>query len=163
MSSSKTLGIKIAMEAIWWLITFVVIWIVTAPMWAAYIKNDYIYDSILNIIIFITFTRYLFLLKYTWLAHVQAAKFIIIFSCLLLVFYLIQQFFAYQDFVDKEGTALFMSYFRPDIQPTEWYRVMNYTTKEISFFGVGAIIATIVLPFRLLVSFWRVYNDTGTV
>lgn len=163
MTESRELTGKLIMEVMWWLITAVVIWIVTKPLWNTYEKHDFIYDSIVNIVVFITFSRYIFLLKYTFLAKFQVAKFIIIFACIPLGFYLIQEFFAFQDFLDKEGTAYFQSFFPLYIDSNKLYSIIDYTTKEISFFGIGAIITTIILPFRLLISFWRVYNNTGTV
>jgi hypothetical protein len=163
MTTAKELTGKLIMEVMWWIFTAIVVWIVVQPLWNTYIKYDFIYDSIVNIVIFITFTRYIFLLKYTVIAQLQIAKFLIIFLCIPLGFYLIQEFFNFQDFLDKEGTGYFQAFFPLNIDTNKLYNIIEYTTKEISFFAVGAIIVTIILPFRLLISFWRVYNNTGTV
>ncbi len=151
------------MELLWWVFTFLVAWVVVNPMWMPFVKYDFIYDCIFNVIIFITFARYVLFLKYTFLAKFQIGKFILIFACIPLGFYTIQEIFAYQDFLDNEGTAEFLDFFRPDIGTNALYEILDYTTQQILFFGVAAAISVIILPFRLLVSFWRVYNNTGTV
>jgi len=162
-NQNKALWSKLLMEVLWWCITAVVVWIVVQPLWKDFVKYDFVYDSIINIVVFITATRYLFTLKYTFLAKAQVAKFIIIFLAIPLCFYLTQEFFAYQDFLDQEGTVEFQAFWRPGIQTDQLYDAIDYTTKQISFFGVGAILSSILLPFRLLISYWRVYNKTGTV
>ena len=69
----------------------------------------YVYNCIFDIVMFITLVRYIFLLKYTFLAQFQIGKFILIFLSIPLGFYLIQEFFAFHDFVDSEGTEGFQS------------------------------------------------------
>lgn len=156
---------KLLMEGLWWLITLIVVWMITQPLWAGFVKYDFIYEVILFIVLFITYTRYLFGLKYTFLAHFQALKFILIFVSVPLAFYLIQVFFGYQDFLEKqnEGMIEFQEYFKEGLTFNEHNDLLAYLTQVYSFFGIGAILAVALSPFRLLVSFWRVYNKTGTV
>jgi len=156
---------KIVMEAAWWLITMVVVWMVTNPLWNDFVDNTYINKLILYIIVLITYTRYLFLLKYTFLAHFQAMKFILIFISLPFVFYLINGFFAYRDFLDRQNQGMieYNSYFRVGITSAEKYETLTYLSKMYSFFAISAIIVVVYSPFKLLVSFWRVYNKTGRV
>ncbi|WMX14778.1 MULTISPECIES: hypothetical protein [unclassified Aureispira] len=156
---------KLGMELIWWLLTAVVAWIVTKPLWSEFVRQEFIYELILFIIIFITYTRYLFLLKYTFLSHFQIGKFILIFASIPLTFYLIQMFFNYQDFLERQSDGMeeYQIYFRSDITFSEHGKVLAYMTKVYSFFALSAIIAVVISPFRLLLSFWRVYNKVGTV
>lgn len=156
---------KLFMELIWWMLTALVVWMVTQPLWFNFVKHHFTYELIIFIVVFITYTRYLFLLKYTFLAKLQVIKFLLIFASLPLAFYLLQLFFNYQDFLERqnEGMVEFQSYFREGISFNEHYDTLNYLTKVYSFFGLSAIIAVIVSPFRLLVSYWRVYNKTGRV
>lgn len=156
---------KLLMELIWWLLTGVIAWMVTQPLWSKFVQQHFIYEVILFVIVFITYTRYLFFLKYTFLARFQAMKFILIFASIPLAFYLIQLFFNYQDFLEKQndGMVEFQSYFKEGITFNEHYETLQYLTKVYSFFGLSAIIAVIISPFRLLISYWRVYNKTGRV
>ncbi len=159
----KETVVKLAMELVWWLITALAVWIVAEPLQGKFVKPDYVYHSILNVIIFITAIRYLFLLKYTFLANSQRVKFVLIFVSVPLIFYLIQSFFGFQAFLDKEGTDLFQAHFKPELDTNQLYETIEYLTKEMVFFGMGAIFAVILFPFRLLASYWRVHNHTGTV
>jgi hypothetical protein len=115
--------------------------------------------------IFITYTRHIFTLKNTFLARAQKLKVVLLFSSIPLTFYLVQLFFNYQDFLDKqnEGMQEFAQYFVEDISNDTHYNTLQYLTKVYLFFGFGAIISVIISPFRLLISYWRVFNKTGTV
>jgi len=156
---------KLLMELIWWLLTGIVAWLVARPLWSEFVQYEFIHELILFIIILITYARYLFLLKYTFLSHFQAGKFILIFVSIPLIFYLIQLFFNYQDFLEKqsEGMEEYQVYFRANMTFSEHGEVLNYLTKVYSFFALSAIITVVISPFRLLLSFWRVYNKVGTV
>ncbi|MBL4650411.1 MAG: hypothetical protein JKY03_11835 [Aureispira sp.] len=156
---------KLLMELVWWILTGIVAWMVARPLWSEFIQYGYIQELILFIVILITYTRYLFLLKYTFLSHFQAGKFILIFGTIPLVFYLIHLFFGYQDFLERqsEGMEEYQIYFRADMTFNEHGEVIQYLSKVYSFFALSAIIVVVISPFRLLLSFWRVYNKVGTV
>ena len=156
---------KFLMELIWWLITAIVVWMVAEPLWGNFVQYEFVYEAIMYVIVFITYARYLFLLKYTFLAHFQVMKVLLIFAALPLAFYLVQVFFNYQDFLEKQNQGMieFQIYFREGITATEHFETLNYLTKVYSFFGMSAIICVVISPFRLLLSFWRVYNKTGMV
>jgi hypothetical protein len=156
---------KLTMELIWWVITAIVVTIVVRPLWKEFVRYDFIYELIMFIIIFITYTRYLFFIKFTFLAHSQIVKFILIFVSLPFLFYLWQVFFNYQSFLEKqtEGMIEFQIYFRSDITFKERFETLTYLSNNYKFFGWSSILAVFISPFRLLVSFWRVHNKTGRV
>lgn len=60
----------------------------------------------------------------------------------------------FQFFLDEEGTYAIVDHLRIDRQ----IPLSKYIRSETIFFGVGALIATIALPIRMLVSIWRVIN-----
>ena len=164
-NSKKQRLVKLMMEIIWWLITVTIVFMVAQPLWGSFAKYSFVYELIMFGIIFITYTRYLFFMKYTFLAEAQVVKFILIFVSLPFAFYLIQVFFNYQDFLEKqnEGMLEFQEYFIKGISFQEHTDILTYMSKVYSFLGMSAIIAVIISPFRLLVSYWRVYNKTGRV
>ena len=57
----------------------------------------------------------------------------------------------------------FSTYFREGIAFESQQNLLNYMRREYVFFGVGSVIAAVVLPFRMLISFWRVYNKSEKV
>ena len=156
---------KLTMELIWWLISAIVVIKVVQPLWKEFVRYDFIYELIMFIIIFITYTRYLFFIRYTFLAHAQIVKIILIFLSLPFIFYLWEVFFNYQSFLEKqmEGMIEFEIYFRSDINFVERNETLQYLSTMYNFFGCSSILAVFISPFRLLVSFWRVYNKTGRV
>jgi hypothetical protein len=156
---------KILMELVWWMLTGIVAWLVARPLWSEFVDYRYIYELILFIVILITYTRYLFLLKYTFLSHFQVGKFILIFGSIPLIFFLINLFFGYQDFLERqsEGMEEYQIYFRADMSFEDHGKVIKYLSKVYSFFALSAIMVVVISPFRLLLSFWRVYNKVGTV
>ena len=100
-NSKKQRLVKLMMEIIWWLITVTIVFMVAQPLWGSFAKYSFVYELIMFGIIFITYTRYLFFMKYTFLAEAQVVKFILIFVSLPFAFYLIQVFFNYQDFLEN--------------------------------------------------------------
>lgn len=156
---------KIVMELVWWLITAITAFIITQSLWGYFKRYDFIYELILYIIVFITFARYVFFLKYTFLAYFQKMKFLLIFISLPLIFYMVQEFFEFQDFLERQNGGLEEAelYFKDTVSFQERYAVLEYLSKRYTFFAVAAIIAVVITPFRLLKSYWRVHNNTGTV
>lgn len=156
---------KIIMEVVWWLVTAVAAFFVVQPLWVYFQRYDFIHELILYIIIFVTFARYLFFLKYTFLAYFQKMKFLLIFISLPLLFYLVQEFFEFQDFLERQNSGLEEAqiYFREGLGFQDRYEILAYLSKVYTFFAIAAIITVLMTPFRLLKSYWRVHNETGTV
>lgn len=156
---------KLIMELLWWLVTAIVAWMVTRPYWKYFVNDEYVVELLVYIVVFITVARYLFLLKYTFLARVQPLKFILIFASIPLIFLGVQEFFAFRDFYEtqSEGMVIGQSYFKPELTFSERYQMLQRLVPVYTFFASSAILTVFVMPFRLLVSYWRVYNKTGTV
>ena len=155
-SSSNNLSIQL--ELLWWLFTaiatigFLVPIYRTAPDYPFFLING------IFIVCFITLTRYLFLLRFTWLGTKQIAKAVWFFLTIPLVFYLVQEINYFQTFLDENGMEAILGNL-PELQLRQ---LGNYTRSQIIFFGVGAVIAAVALAFRLLISAWR-YHNTGKV
>ena len=156
---------KIVMELLWWLVTAVIAWMVTGPYWKHFANDEYVIELLIFVVALLTIARYLFLLKYTFLARFQLLKFILIFASIPLAFWGIQEFFDFREFYEtqSEGMVIGQSYFAPGVGFSERYQVLQRFLPIYSFFASSAILTPIVMPFRLLVSYWRVYNNTGTV
>lgn len=155
--------LKLQLEIIWWIVTVIVTFLLVYPIINNMVDYQFLYSNILFVIIFITYTRYLFLLKHTFLAKAQVLKFVLIFASIPLVFKLVEYVFAYQDFLDTEGLNSFDAYFKPGITAAAREQLLAYMSREFLFFGVGSVMAALILPFRLLISFWRVYNKSKKV
>jgi hypothetical protein len=161
--NTQSTKIKVQIELISWLITALITGIAIMPLIGQFTDNQFIASNVLFIIIFITYFRHIFLLKYTFLANLQKLKVLLIFLSIPIIFFLVETFMVFQDFLDNDGLISFYDYFRKDITESEVGKTLNYMRREYLFFAIGSIICVTVLPFRLLISYWRVYNKTGRV
>jgi hypothetical protein len=149
---------KIILELIWWTFTAVVTAAVLFPIYASTQHYTFYFTNVLFIVTFITVSRYIFLLKFTFLAHLQILKIAIVFLAVPFIFFLIQELNLFQTFLDEEGAEAMIG--RMPFQAQE--NIISYIRSEMLLFGVGSIISCILLPFRMILSVWRVRNR-GTV
>jgi glucan phosphoethanolaminetransferase (alkaline phosphatase superfamily) len=150
---------KIILELIWWIATLVIVALFLLPI-LNYIGAKYSFypSNIFFIAIFITFTRYIFLLKHTYFAHNRPLKLILIFLPIPLFFYSIDALFNFQNFIDQGGHIEMLNHLHPDTA----MNISKYIKYQFVFFGTGAFFVIFLLPIRLIISIWRGINK-GTV
>ncbi len=150
----KEKQLTLSLEFIWWLVTAVILIGILYPILQA--TNDYPFLLINSVfvIVFITFTRYAFLLKYTFLAYQQTAKIVLIILCVPLILFLINGIHFCQTYLDENGIESFLK----DTSIEQINTVGNYIKRELIFFGVGSLMASLFFPIRMIVSIWRQMN-----
>ncbi len=160
----KNKRLQITLELIWWVVTLVVVVGVLFPINNAFKDYPFWATNILFIVVFITYTRYIFLLKHSLFAYYFPIKLVLVFVSLPLVFYMISSILDFQSFLDDEGQDALLQPFllREQLSREAGTSLTNYVKNEMFFFAVGAIIAAMVLPIRMVVSIWRTKNR-GTV
>jgi len=146
------------LEFVWWIFTAIVAFVFIFPITSKITNYPFLMTNIIFIVVFLTFGRYFLFLKHTFLAKQQKLKMVIFVLCIPLVSYLVNQLNIFQTSVVERGIESFIR----EIPYDDQFSLANYIFKEMQFFGVGAIIVAILLPFRLLLSIWRVRNR-GTV
>ncbi len=146
------------LELIWWVFTGILILGILYPILSKVDSYPFLMTNIVCVIIFVTFTRYIFLLKYTFWAHSTYAKIGLIVACLPLLFYLISEMNAFQTYMGEEGLETFM----PQLDYEGQESLGKYIRNEMILFSTGSIISAVILPLRLLLSIWRGLNR-GTV
>ena len=151
-------GQELMLELIWWIFTAIVAAAIIYPISDKIHNYPFLVINVIFIIVFITFTRYLFLLKYTFLAHRRTLKALLIALCLPALFYLISELNIFYAFAGEEGLETFMLHLPLEQKET----LKTYIRNEMVLFGTGSIIVGVLLPLRLLRSIWRNYNK-GTV
>lgn len=159
----KQLALKIQLEIIWWLVTGVVAFLVVRPMLDKFVDYEFLYANVLFVVVFITYARYIFLLKHTFLARLRIVKLLLIFASIPLIFHLVENISAFQNFLDNEGLVSFQNYFEPGLSYEEQQSLLTYLRQEMIFFGVASVVTAVIMPFRMLISIWRVYNKKETV
>ena len=149
---------KIQLELLFWVFTLVAAAAVLVPIYTNIPNYPFWLPNIIFIITAITITRYLFLLKYTFLAKRQILKIVAIFLCIPLVFFLVQELNYFQTYIDEEGVEGIVGHLPYDGRQS----VVDYMRSEYILFGTMAILSSIIFPFRLILSVWRTHNR-GTV
>lgn len=153
------MGLKFTAEAIFIIISILLTCLIMLPIWYYYgEKYPFYFYNISFILLFLIAARYLFLLKYTPLSHSKMIKLVIIFLCLPLVLYYVDGIYEFNRYLDEKG---FVNISKSD--PDEAMNMAKYTRTQYLFFGVSAMITLVLLPFRMVVSIWRVTNNKGKV
>ncbi|MEM9823720.1 MAG: hypothetical protein AAF985_21730 [Bacteroidota bacterium] len=155
---NEKVALSLRLELFWWLFTSLVVFGVLFPILNKVDAYPFLWINIVYIIVFITFTRYVFLLKHTFLAHLHRLKAFIIILSIPVIFYLINGINYFQTFLDEKGLDSFLSHLSID----EVTSMGSYIRNEMLLFGVGSTVIAIILPIRMVVSLWR-WRNRGTV
>ncbi len=156
MTKPQTLYARL--ELIWWLITAIVAAVVLFPIIRKLPDFPFLWSNVAFVVAFITLTRYIFLLRYTFLADRMLLKVTLFFLCIPIAFLLVQEINAFQVYLDENGPDSLVT----SLPSAEQNGMMTYIRSEMLLFGVGSVISSIILPIRLLVSIWRRYNGYST-
>jgi len=81
-----------------------------------------------------------------------------IFLAIPIFIYFMDGMSSFQNMLDEDGTYSMVSH----LEIGKQMPISNYIRSEMIFFGTGALIGTFCLPFRMIISIWRVINR-GTV
>ena len=149
---------KLVLELLWWIFTGVIVLVVLFPIYSKVEEYAFWLPNIVFIVAFITLTRYIFLLPFTFIARRQILKLALAFLSLPLLFYLIEQLNFFQTFLDEEGPRAIIGW-HPFGEQEE---LIAYVRSEMLLFGVGSVISALIFPFRMVISVWRLRNR-GTV
>lgn len=143
-----------------WVFVLVFIILVLYPVYYS-VDNEYRFyiTNIFSIILFLNYTRYIFLLGYTPFGRVNWIKLVFIFTAIPLFLYQIDNLYDFQRFLDEEGTVtLFENSF--DMSN---YNFGKYIKYQYLFFCIGALVTIVLMPLRMIISFWRTTNTADKV
>lgn len=150
-------NVRLRLELLWWVLTLLLTAIFMLPIFLVVKGYPFPGTNALFIIFLISATRYIFMLKQSWIAYREWPKLAIIASSAILFFVLITSLGDFNSFVREEGLQDLVSHL-----PVGKQRMyIRYIHNEMLFFGVGSVICSIVLPIRMLISIWRRRNTGG--
>lgn len=129
------------------------IYLKTGPYYIFYLSN------ILAILAFITFTRYLFLLKFSPFARSRWGRGILMAVSAVLFVFLLLSLMAFLRYFDEEGTV---GFFRGS-QDMDDYKYSKYIKLQYIFFVVSALVTSFLMPIRMIMSYWRTTNTQDKV
>lgn len=142
-------------EILWMVITIVLMALIMLPIYQNEKGFQFYQYNLASIFVLVTFTRYIFLLHHTFLFRNKWAKAILFFLCIPVFFFLMEGVFSFRVFLDDFGVNTLYEHLKFEKQKS----MGTYTRNEMIFFGVGSMIATILLPFRLIIATWRDINN----
>jgi len=156
-NQSKSLLIRAELLSI--LISIVACLLIIVPIYRAF-GNDYGFyiANIFAILIFINYTRLIFLLKYTPYAYSTIVKLVLIFASIPLGFYFVDRLYDFQRLLDEVGLNGFLN--SEANAPTG---MAKFARIQYLFFNSGTITVLIMLPIRMIVSIWRIRNNKNSV
>lgn len=146
------------LELLWWIATFIVTLAFLLPILTRVPDYPFLWPNVIFIVGFITFTRYLFLLKYTFIAKRQVVKVVLVFLTIPAIFLMVEQVNLFQRFLDNYGFIAFLDH----LPHTSFQWLSKYIYNEMLFFSTAAVISCALLALRLLISVWR-YRNLGKV
>lgn len=141
-------------EIIWWLLTLLLTGLILLKVYESVEGYPFYIYNAMFVIVFLTFTRYIFLLNQTPFIYNSKLKLFLFFLSIPLCFIIFEGFYSYQSSVDEYGAE---SYFiiRPGIDSG---RSVRFIHTQMMFFGVASFIASVVMPVRMVVSIWKTKN-----
>ena len=145
---------KFLVELIWWTVTTLLVLLILFPINSATEKYPFYLINAIFIIVFITTSRYIFFLKYTFLAWRQYLKIILAFLSIILVFNLVNNLNYFITFIDENSYSPFLGH----LSDADQIKMETYIRTEMLLFGVGSIVSSAIFPFRMVLSVWRVRN-----
>ena len=145
---------KLQLELVFWLFTIIIGIAVLIPVYNNIPDYPFWISNIVFIITAITVTRYIFLLKHTFIAKRQLFKVALIFLFIPLIFYLVQEMNYFQTYVDEEGIDALVGHLPYESRDN----IFTYMRSEILLFGTMAVISSVLFPLRLILSIWRTHN-----
>lgn len=146
---------RILVELLWMVATGVLAVLIMLPIYQNAQEFDFFWYNVGFIFVFVTFTRYIFILQYTFLFRNKWAKGILFFLCIPIFLFVMEGLFSFQSFIDDNGAGVFYDHLAFAKQKS----LASYTRSEYIFFGVGSMLTTIILPIRLIISTWRDINN----
>ena len=148
---------QLILEASWWGFALILAALVVLPIYGQVPDYPFLVPNFVFVVVAITLTRYLFFLHISWLRDRLLLQGAVIIVLIPLVFWMVQCFNEFITYLDEEGPDVLVRHLERD-----WGRVMNtYIQGQYRFFGVWAVVAAFVTPFRLLYNIWVRYRAQG--
>lgn len=150
--------LKIVFEILWNVMISLICLLVVWPIFQKVNGYPFLWTNIAFVLVFFTFTRYIFFLRYTYLSGSILLKLVLLVVSTFLFFILYYHFTNFRNFMDEQGLQSLFE----NLSAEDNFRLTRYIKGETIFFGVASILVSAILPVRLLISVWRQYNKKGT-
>lgn len=147
-------------ELLSWVFILLFAAMIVLPIYVKCGENFTFYSqNLMAVVIFLGLTRYFFLLKYVPYSRSKWWRALMIILCIPLFFYSTDTLFDFKRFIDEVGlTAFFKG--STDLSDYDFGKYIRY---EYMFFAVSALVTVVLMPIRMIISFWRTTNTSEGV
>lgn len=128
-----------------------------AVLWPVFSNGvDYIFyfHNILLIILSALYVRYIFFLEFTWIKNTIIPKLILMFAGIFSAVYSYYILNKFTGFYNENGIYHALN----SMELSKQYLLGNYIYRQFIFFASFTIVTGIIIPVRMLISVWRVFN-----
>jgi hypothetical protein len=151
---NKANAVLVQLELVWWLITALVAAAILAPIVYKVPDYPFLWPNAALIVLTVTFARYIFQLRYTFLFRTFYMKAALVFACIIIAFLVVQEINLFQTRLDEDGIQSIVGHLPLQQQKP----MMKYIHSQMILFGVGSAVGCVVFPLRLIRSVWRQWN-----
>jgi len=157
---NNNLSQKWNIEILSWLFVVGFCVMIVGPIYLTCGNNYTFYiENIISIVLLLTLARYIFLLSYTPFSRNKILKLLLIFLPIPLLMYQVDNLMDFRRVIDEDGTIIF---FKGSSDMSD-YQFGKYIKFEYLFFSIASIVTLILLPIRMIISFWRTVNTKDRV
>jgi hypothetical protein len=128
--------------------------LVILPIYLYQVEFPFYQINILFVTGFITFSRWLFLWRFTPYAWYKPLKLAMIFLMIPVIFIGINKFYDFKIYLDEIGIQELVTGYDEHVQ----HNLSVYIRSEMIFFGTTFIMTAIFIPFKMIWSIWKQYN-----
>jgi len=154
ISVKQNIKTKLISALLWLIFTILLISVVLWPIYSNNINYQFYFNNILFIVVAVYFFRYIFRIKHTLIENKLLVKLIIMPLGIVMAIY---TYMAMNDFIDYyQSFGIYKSLEKFDLD--KQYFLGDYIQNQYLFFGVAALVSSIIIPIRMLISVFRVYN-----
>ncbi|CAH0998760.1 hypothetical protein LEM8419_00108 [Neolewinella maritima] len=146
-----------AFELTWWAFTLVLAGLVLLPIHSAVPNFPFFLPNFIYVVTAVTVTRYLFLLQVSWLRDRFIVGALLALALIPLIFYMVQAFNGFVVYFDERGPDVLVQGLDNEVGTT----IDRYMHAEYRFFGVWAVVASAMMPFRIIYNAWARYQVAG--
>ena len=144
-------------ELTWWAFTLVLAGLVLLPLYSTVPNFPFFVPNFVYVVVAVTVTRYLFLLEVSWLRDRVVVGALLALALIPLIFYMVQAFNAFIIYFDERGPDALIR----GLEPETGLTMDKYMHAEYRFFGVWAVVASAIMPFRIVYNAWVRYRARG--
>ncbi len=150
-------NVNLRLELLFLLLAAVLTAVILLPIRQAGIEFPFYAKNMILIFVSVMWIKHIFLLKHSWINQFQKLKIALIPLSIPFIIALARMLNSFTAYIDEIALADLML----ELPYEEQKFLIRYIRIEYVTVGVTAIVAAIILPFKLMISVWREVNRSS--